>query len=169
MKPRFELLRSPWGWIATGLGSGLSPKAPGTVGTVAALPLAGLLLGLAVPAWVYGLVTLALFGLGCVAAQRVIERIGIDDPGCVVIDEWVGLLLTVGLPWYGLAALGDPPSLPVTLIAGFALFRLTDILKPWPANRVDAALGGGFGAMADDAVAGLQAAGLLALLLWIWP
>lgn len=169
MKPRLDLLRSPWGWIATGLGSGLSPKAPGTVGTVAALPLAGLLLVLAVPVWVYGLVTLALFGLGCVAAQRVIEQIGIDDPGCVVIDEWVGLLLTVGLPWYGFAALGLPPSLPLTLLAGFALFRLTDILKPWPANRVDAALGGGFGAMADDAVAGLQAAGLLALLLWIWP
>jgi phosphatidylglycerophosphatase A len=169
VKPRLDLLRSPWGWIATGLGSGLSPKAPGTVGTVAALPLVGLLLWAAVPAWVYGLVTLALFGLGCVAAQRVIDRIGIDDPGCVVIDEWVGLLLTVGLPWHLFVALGEPPSLPLTLVAGFLLFRLTDIAKPWPANCIDAALGGGFGAMADDAVAGLQAAGLLALVLWIWP
>lgn len=136
-------------WIATGLGSGLAPRAPGTVGSAVALLPWLALRELPLPAY---LLSIALvFGLGVWATQSVISRLRVEDPGLVVIDEWVGL-------WITLCA---APAGWIWALTGFALFRLFDIWKPWPVRWADRRLKGGFGAMADDALAGLL--GLLVL------
>lgn len=150
------LLRDPAGWIATGFGSGLAPRAPGTVGTLAAV-LPWLVLR-ELPLWGYLAVVLAAFALGVWAAQRVIERLRIEDPGLVVWDEFVGL-------WIALIAVPDGWA---WVVIGFGLFRLFDIAKPWPVSWADARLKGGFGAMFDDALAGLYALAALQALAWWW-
>ncbi|MGD9584888.1 MAG: phosphatidylglycerophosphatase A [Lysobacterales bacterium] len=156
------LLRHPYGWIATGFGAGLSPIAPGTAGSLVAL-LPYLLLrplgALAVLA-----AAVVVFAIGVVAAQWSIDQLGAEDPGAVVIDEWVGqwlAFLPVFLVWPGF---GFHPPLALELLAGFLLFRLFDIAKPWPANWADRNLHGGFGAMLDDAIAGCYAALAMAVL-----
>jgi len=155
-RPSRLLLRDPAGWIATGFGSGLAPRAPGTVGTLAAL-LPWLALR-ELPLWGYLAVVLAAFALGVWAAQRVIERLRIEDPGLVVWDEFVGL-------WIALIAVPDGWA---WVVIGFGLFRLFDIAKPWPVSWADARLKGGFGAMFDDALAGLYALAALQALAWWW-
>lgn len=153
MKPGHRtLLRHPLGWLATGLGSGLSPLAPGTVGSIVALLPWLALRALPLPAYAFAIA--AVFALGVHAAQWVIERLGAEDPGLVVIDEFVGV-------WIALFA--APPGLLWTLV-GLLLFRLFDIAKPWPVGCADRRLKGGFGAMADDALAGLLALFALQLL-----
>ena len=155
-RPSRVLLRDPAGWIATGFGSGLAPRAPGTVGTLAAL-LPWLALR-ELPLWGYLAAVLAAFALGVWAAQRVIERLRIEDPGLVVWDEFVGL-------WIALIAV---PGGWAWVVIGFGLFRLFDIAKPWPVSWADARLKGGFGAMFDDALAGLYALAALQALAWWW-
>jgi phosphatidylglycerophosphatase A len=155
-RPSRVLLRDPAGWIATGFGSGLAPRAPGTVGTLAAL-LPWLALR-ELPLWGYLAAVLAAFALGVWAAQRVIERLRIEDPGLVVWDEFVGL-------WITLIAVPDGWA---WVVIGFGLFRLFDIAKPWPVSWADARLKGGFGAMFDDALAGLYALAALQALAWWW-
>lgn len=151
-------LRDPATWIASGFGAGFAPFAPGTVGSaVALLPYLGL--RLAGTTWVL-LACLLVFLLGVAVAQRVIDRIGTEDPGVVVIDEWVGQWLTLAIIEWALVAwaprLGTPP-LALVLAVGFLVFRVCDIIKPWPASWADRQLHGGFGAMLDDAFAGLWA------------
>lgn len=161
---RGQLLRHPYGFLATGLGSGLSPYIPGTVGTLAALPFALALC--AAPWWVFALVTLGLFAVGVPAAQWVIDQLGRQDPGEVVVDEWVGLLLTLGPIRYlslDQSRFFEPSNFVIVAISAFLVFRLFDIAKPWPASWADRAVPGGFGAMLDDAIAGLQAG----LALWL--
>jgi phosphatidylglycerophosphatase A len=140
-----RLRRTPAFWIASGFGAGLSPKAPGTVGTLVAI-LPWLLLR-ELPLVAYLAAVLAVFVLGVWAAQRVIDILGAEDPGVVVIDEWIGLWITLLLV---------PPGW-LWLLAGVVLFRLFDILKPWPVSWADRRLHGGFGAMFDDALAGVYA------------
>lgn len=140
------LLRHPWGWVATGFGSGLAPFAPGTFGSLAAL-LPWLLLR-ELPLALVFTVIIVCFVLGVLASEWVMVRLGKGDPGCVVIDEWVGL-------WIALSV--APPGW-VWLLAGFLLFRLFDIAKPWPVGWLERRLKGGVGVMADDAAAGLMAA-----------
>lgn len=163
MANRFVVLRHPWGWLASGFGSGLSPFAPGTVGTAAAM--LGYLV-LRPHGWaVLALAAAVAFVLGVFAANWVIGQTGIEDPGVVVIDEWVGVwisLLPVHLVW---PRLDYAAPLWLELLLAFLAFRATDIVKPWPASWADRELGGGFGTMADDAIAGLYAA----LLLCVWP
>ena len=144
MANKFVVLRHPWGWLASGFGSGLSPFAPGMV-VVAAIVIA--------------------FALGVLAANWVIAKTGIEDPGVVVIDEWVGtwIILLPALTLWPLLGYTAPLWLECTL--AFFAFRLTDILKPWPASWADRELHGGFGAMADDAIAGVYSA----LMLCAWP
>lgn len=142
-------------WIASGGGAGLAPKAPGTVGSVVALLPWLALRELPLPAY---LGTLALtFAVGVWAAQRLIERLRIDDPGVVVLDEWIGLWITLTLCPSGW---GWP-------LLGLVLFRLFDIWKPWPVRWADRRLHGGFGAMFDDALAGLYALAALQAVAWL--
>lgn len=154
--------RDPAFWIASGFGSGLSPIAPGTAGSAVALPI---YLALAQgPAWLPWLAIAAAFALGTWAAGRVIRRIGVEDPGVVVIDEFVGQWLALAIVDAALRAMPAhlaAPSTLATLLAGFLLFRLCDIAKPWPASWADRALDGGFGAMLDDLFAGAWAGVLM--------
>lgn len=138
-------LRTPAGFLAFGFGSGLARHAPGTAGTLVAVPLAWLLKQL--PAGWYGPAVLVTFLAGvyiCGVASRALGR---KDPGGIVWDEMVGYWLTVAL-------------VPVTWawwLAAFALFRFFDILKPWPITVAEKRLGGGLGIMFDDIVAALYA------------
>ena len=132
-------------WLAFGLGSGLAPKAPGTWGTVAAMPLYLILSPLSV--WAYLAVTAALFALGIWVCGRTARDLGLDDPSTIVWDEWVGLLVTLVLAPAGWG----------WLLVGFLLFRLFDILKPWPIGLLDRSIHGGLGIMLDDLAAGLMA------------
>ena len=138
--------------LAFGFGSGLSPKAPGTMGTLAAIPLWWLLAQL--PLSTYLVVVLVAAVAGILICGRAADRLGVHDHGGIVWDEFVGF-------WIAMAAL------PVTwqsLILGFVLFRLFDILKPWPISWLDRRVSGGFGIMIDDVIAGLAAAGVITLL-----
>ena len=133
--------------LASGLGSGLSPVAPGTAGSLLALVLAiPILSG---PAWALAVAALGATLIGLWAIPR---AGGVDDPGWVVIDEvagmWITLLGLGAFSWTGLAG-------------GFALFRLLDIWKPGPVGWADRQHGA-FGVMADDVIAG----GIGALVLW---
>ena len=96
------------------------------------------------------------FGIGVWASHWAIRETKIEDPSLVVWDEYVGmwialLMLPAGWPW---------------VLAAFVLFRIFDIAKPWPVSWADQKLHGGFGAMLDDAIAGLYALGLLQLAAW---
>lgn len=146
VRTRRRLMRHPYGWVASGFGAGFSPWAPGTVGTAVAL-VPWWYWGHALQFWQYAVVLLAAFLVGTVAAGWVIRDVGVDDPSLVVWDEFVGV-------WLALWTL--PREWP-WLLAGFAVFRLFDIWKPWPVRWADRSLHGGFGAMADDALAGLLA------------
>lgn len=149
-----RLLTHPAGWLATGFGSGLVPVAPGTFGTAAALIPWLALRELPLP--FYLLAVLAAFALGVWACQWTIRRLGVEDPGLVVWDEFVGL-------WIALIAL---PQGWYFVVAGFALFRFFDIVKPWPVSWADRHIKGGFGTMLDDAFAGLYALACVQLLAW---
>ncbi|MCA8929951.1 MAG: phosphatidylglycerophosphatase A [Alphaproteobacteria bacterium] len=140
--------------LATWFGSGLLPKAPGTWGSLAALP-PGLLLLWAGGVELLAIGTLAVSLAGIWAGGRYAAALGRDDPGAVVIDEVAGLWLAL-LPCAALA--------PLEIALAFLLFRAADILKPWPASWADRTLPGGLGIMADDWIAGVYAALALVLL-----
>lgn len=144
------------GWLATGFGAGYSPLAPGTVGSAVGLLLFWPLRLL--PLWAQLLAVVVLFAIGVRVATIVAERVGRKDPGLVVVDEIVG-------QWVTLLAL---PFVPWTAIAGFVLFRVMDVLKPWPARDLER-LPKGLGIMADDVAAGIYANLALRLLLLLWP
>jgi len=137
--------RRPRHWIAYGLGSGLSPWAPGTAGTLAAIPLYLLLHPLAL-GW-YLLVLLGLFLVGLWACGKTARELDAHDPAPIVWDEVLGYLVTMT----------GAPSGWSWVLAGFALFRLFDIWKPWPIHVLDAKVEGGLGVILDDLLAGLLA------------
>jgi len=142
-----------WGILALSsvFGVGYAPLAPGTFGTLAAIPLWFALRQL--PVWGFALATLALTGLA-IAAAGAAERIyGRHDVGHIVIDEVVGLLAT---------AIGVPFAWP-EVVAAFILFRLLDIAKPPPVGWIDRRVPGGLGVVLDDLAAGLIGCGLLHL------
>lgn len=137
-------------WAATWFGSGALPKAPGTWGSLAALPFAWLIqTGLGPVALVAA--ALVVFFLGIWVSEHTARHMGHSDPGQIVIDE-------VAAQWLVLAVV--PPSWQ-SYLAGFLLFRLFDILKPWPIRQIERRLGGGFGIMADDILAAIYAAPFL--------
>ncbi len=136
--------------LATFCGAGYAPVAPGTAGTLAALPLYLLLRRL--PLRLYLLLLALLTLLGVQVSSRMEKDWG-QDPARVVIDEVVGVLI----------ALVSRTGRPREILAAFALFRLFDILKPPPVSTLERGLPGGVGIMADDMAAGALAAGILAL------
>jgi phosphatidylglycerophosphatase A len=142
---------SPMQFLAFGFGSGLSPWAPGTAGTLVAVPLYLLVAGLSLPMYSLFILVTALLGIWfCDAASRELDVH--DHPG-IVWDEFVGYWITM---W----------ALPVTwewALAGFVAFRILDIAKPWPIGWLDKRVKGGFGIMVDDILAGIIACGLLHL------
>ena len=147
-----QLIRSPVLLLAFGFGSGLSPKAPGTMGTIAAIPLWYLLVQL--PPQAYLLVVAICAIVGIFICGSAADKLGVHDHGGIVWDEFVGF-------WVTMAFL---PVSYVSVIVGFTLFRLFDIFKPWPISWLDKNIGGGLGIMIDDVVAGLAAAGVAVLL-----
>lgn len=142
--------------IATWFGAGFSPFAPGTVGAAATAPLVVLLWWIgSVP--LHALAAVVLAGVGIWSAGGAEERWGRKDPGQVVIDEVAGFLVATAML---------PPHVGL-LVAAFFIFRLLDVVKPWPCRRLEL-LEGGWGIMLDDLVAGLYTNLLLQgwLLLW---
>ncbi|MGD2056875.1 MAG: phosphatidylglycerophosphatase A [Gammaproteobacteria bacterium] len=144
-----RLLRHPLGFLGFGFGSGLAPVAPGTAGTLAAVPLYLLLKDL--PFAGYLAVVALLFLLGLPVCAHAARQLGMHDHPAIVWDEIVGYLVTM---------ICAPPGL-VWIVAGFVLFRFFDILKPWPIRWCDRRVHGGFGIMLDDFLAGVFSAGLL--------
>lgn len=156
MPEAWRQLRFPDAWLAFGLGAGLSPVAPGTCGTLVAVPVYLLLAGLDWP--VYLAAVGVFFALGVWVSARVSRRLGREDPQSVVIDEMVGY-------WIAMLPVAGTVSWP-WLLAGFGLFRLFDIAKPWPIRAIERRVGGGPGIMLDDVLAGLYAAAVLGLGAW---
>lgn len=132
--------------LATGAGAGYAPRAPGTAGTLVAVPLYLALAALPLPAYVA--VTACLCALAVPICGRAAVVLGSADPGAVVLDEIAGFLV---------AMCAVPPGW-AWVIAGFCAFRFFDILKPWPIAWLDRHLRGGLGIVADDLMAGLYAA-----------
>lgn len=143
---------NPWYFLALGCGSGLSPRMPGTVGTLAAIPFYFLFIQAGI--WGYLLIVLSAIPFGIWVCEKVAQDMQVKDPACIVWDEFVGLWITLFmLPsgWYWL---------PI----GFLLFRFFDVLKPWPISWLDKNLPGGYGIMLDDVAAGLISFGIIQLL-----
>jgi phosphatidylglycerophosphatase A len=150
---RCAILTHPTGWIASGFGSGLSPVAPGTAGSAVALIPWFALRELPLP--MFAAVLVVAFALGVWASNIVIAKLHVEDPGVIVWDEFVG-------QWIALAPLLWFTRAWPWIIAGFVLFRLFDIWKPWPVSWADRTIKGGLGVMLDDVLAGLYAAMVLA-------
>lgn len=148
------LLRHPVHFLSLGFGSGLAPKAPGTFGTLAAIPLWWLLVQ--TPWWSYTLFTLLAALLGIYFCGQTSKALGVHDHSGIVWDEVAGLLFTMWLL----------PATWISLVAGFALFRLLDIWKPWPIRWLDQKVHGGLGIMLDDLLAGAMACLILHGLFW---
>ncbi len=151
--PAGQVFRSPTMLLAFGFGSGLSPIVPGTMGTLAALPLYLLLVQL--PWWAYVVLVVAAALLGNYLCGEAAKRLGVHDHSGIVWDEFVGFWITmfwVPLHWQ-------------YVLVGFVLFRFFDMVKPWPISWIDRHAKGGFGIMVDDVVAGLAA--WLCLQLWV--
>ncbi len=147
-----QLLRHPLDFLALGFGSGLLPRAPGTAGTTAAIPLYLVMQSLALP--VYVSLVAVLFLLGIPICAHTAKRLGVHDHPGIVWDEIVGYLVTMIFA----------PTGWLWVLAGFVLFRFFDVLKPWPIRWLDRRVGGGFGIMVDDLLAGIAAAAVLQLL-----
>lgn len=131
-------------WVATGFGSGLAAKAPGTFGTVAAVPVVFAAYE-GMPLWAYGVFVIALILFAVFCAGKTQRDFHIHDPGFIVIDEWAGLAVSMlALPHFW-----------CSYVAAFLVFRLFDITKPWPINIIDRELKGGWGNVMDDVVAGI--------------
>ncbi len=154
-----ELLRKvagdPVHWPAFGFGLGLLPVAPGTFGSLLAIPLWWFTPALL---WLQLAIALVLLGAGIWICGASARRLGVHDHGGVVWDEITGMYLTL------LAV----PAEPAWILAAFGLFRLFDIWKPWPIRDLDHRLRGGLGIMLDDVIAALYAACLLLLGRILW-
>ena len=144
---------NPIHFLAFGLGSGAAPYAPGTFGTLAAIPLY-LVLAHFLTWPLYALVAVAMFGFGVWLCDRTERDIGVHDHSGIVWDEFVGYLVTMfAVPVDG-----------VWVVAGFFLFRLFDVWKPFPVRQRERRYQNGFGNMADDLLAGIYANIVLQLL-----
>lgn len=146
-------LRHPIHFLSLGFGSGCSPYAPGTFGTLAALPFVYAMSLLTLPVFIA--VTVITCVVGFYLCGMTAKAMEVHDHPAIVWDEIAGMMITmlmVPMQWQ-------------TLTAGFVLFRLFDIVKPWPIKWIDKHVHGGFGIMLDDILAGVFACAILHLLL----
>jgi phosphatidylglycerophosphatase A len=150
-RSRFAVAFASFGYV------GFAPMAPGTVGSLAAIP-CFLLLRLAGSPGLELAVSALIVVAGAWSARLTERALGVEDPGPVVIDEVVGMF--VSLLWL-------PATWPVVL-AAFLAFRVFDIVKPWPAGRLEH-VPGGWGVMADDVMAGVYANLLVQGVIWARP
>jgi len=150
-------LKNPIHFLALGFGSGLAPKAPGTFGTLAALPLYFLMMHLSLPVFIA--LTLVITIVGFWICDIAAKDMQVHDHGAIVWDEVAGMLITM---------IAAPVGL-LPLVVGFALFRFFDIIKPWPIKLLDRHVKGGFGIMIDDVLAGVFAAICLQAIHYFWP
>ena len=144
-----DIVKNPVRLLAVGFGSGLVPRIPGTVGTLVGIPLVVVAAPLPILGYL-GLVAI-FFILGIWLCRQTTRYLGVHDHPVIVWDEVVGYMIAMtGAPmnWW-------------SIIAGFVLFRLFDILKPWPIRWLDQNVEGGFGIMVDDAAAGIYTAMLM--------
>lgn len=141
--------RDPVHWLAFGFGTGAFPKAPGTVGTLAAIPIYLLISDLE-PVW-YLLLLIGFTLIGIYLCGKTSDDIGVKDHSGIVWDEITGYLLTMFMA----------PQGWLWIVLGFVYFRVFDIFKPWPISWLDRRVEGGLGIMLDDLLAGIFA--LLAL------
>ena len=149
--PAFRL-SDPIHLLAVGFGSGLAPKAPGTFGTLAAIPIFLIMAPFATKYYAAVVAIMAIFGI--YICGKTATDVGVHDHPAIVWDEFVGFVITMFM---------IPPSL-VTIAVGFALFRFFDIVKPWPISLLDKNCQGGAGIMIDDIVAGFMALGCMHLI-----
>jgi phosphatidylglycerophosphatase A len=163
---RHALLSRPAGWLACGFGSGLSPVAQGTFGSLAAL-LPWLALT-RLPMIAYLLVLIMGFVIGVWVCDVAGRLLGVADHRSVVWDEFVGQWIAL-IPLVGFTALGVSGFQWWLVLAGFVLFRIFDVWKPWPISWLDRRMKGGLGVMIDDVVAGVFAAVVLAALIYALP
>lgn len=148
--------KNPIHFLAFGLGSGASPYAPGTVGTVAAIIPYIWMQDLSLTNYLIMLVVTTLIGIWL--CDKTSKDIGVHDHGGIVWDEFVGFWITMimapaGWGW---------------ILIGFILFRIFDILKPWPIGWADSKVSGGLGIMLDDILAGIYAALILQFIAFLW-
>lgn len=150
--PDAEIIKSinfkaPETWVATWFGCGLMQPAPGTWGTLGGLPLGLILLATGgKAALAIGILLITFAGLW--ACKKFKSMTGTHDNGMIVVDEVVGVCITLMATTLS----------PVSIVLAFCLFRIFDILKPWPISYLDKNIGGAWGVMLDDIVAGLFAA-----------
>jgi len=147
-------LTQPIQFLALGFGSGLAPKAPGTFGTLAAIPIF-LLLTIFMPTpFSYALAVTVMALAGIYICGKAAADVGVHDHPAIVWDEFVGFFITmfmVPVSWQ-------------SILVGFILFRVFDIFKPWPISFIDKKMVGGIGIMFDDVVAGIFALVIMQLI-----
>lgn len=136
-------LTKPSHFLGFGFGSGLIPLMPGTMGSLAAIPL--VLMMSYLPLIAYIITTFVAAVVGILICQKVSDDLGVHDHGSIVWDEIVGMMIVfiaVPISWH-------------SILLGFILFRIFDILKPWPISFFDKNVHGGWGIMVDDIIAGV--------------
>ena len=157
-KPTFDWLKQrPLCLLAFGFGSGLAPVAPGTFGTMAALPIAFLLVLIGIDGWILAFLCVALFMWGIRICNHTEKALGIQAYGGIFWDEMVAMLRILALA----------PFKWNWSLAAFILFRLSDSIKPWPIKRFDRHVHGVFCIMLDDIIATIITFIGLGLAVWI--
>jgi phosphatidylglycerophosphatase A len=146
---RIAELKNPVVFMALGLGSGLAPKAPGTAGTLIAIPFYLLLQNMSLS--LYAAITIVVTVFGVWICSYSSKKLGVHDHPAIVIDEIAGFLITMFAV----------PTGWIWVVVGFILFRFFDVLKPWPISWLDKNLSGGTGIMLDDVAAGLASLALI--------
>lgn len=148
--------KNPIHFLAFGLGSGAAPWAPGTFGTLAAVIPYFWFQQLSLPWYLVMLAVTTVIGIWL--CDRTSKDIGVKDHGGIVWDEFVGFWVTMTLAPAGI----------LWIVYGFVLFRIFDILKPWPIKWADQKVSGGLGVMLDDIIAGVMAAAILQITAYFW-
>ena len=147
-----DIMSTPVLFLAFGFGSGLAKKMPGTMGTLAAIPVYLAFIG--TNFWVYSVLTILVTVTGIWICEDAAKQLGEHDYGGIVWDEIAGFLITL---WW-------VPFSWNAVLYGFILFRIFDIVKPWPIKWIDQKVDGGLGIMLDDVLAGILAAVVLSFI-----